>query len=55
MSYTTSWDLTFDLLLAVPKFGRVKATRLLRASRISEAKTLGGLSERADLLSALRD
>ena len=47
----------FDLLLAVPKFGRVKATRLLRASRTSEAKTLGGLSERqrADLQSALRD
>jgi hypothetical protein len=33
------------LLLAVPKLGPVKATRLLRAARIGEAKTVAGLSE----------
>lgn len=35
-----------DLLLVVPKFGRVKATRVLTRCRISQAKTVGGLSER---------
>ena len=36
----------FDMLMAVPKFGRVKATRFLNQCRISQAKTVGGLSER---------
>src|SRR5918998_4145090 len=36
----------FDMLMAVPKFGRVKATRLLNPCRISQSKTVGGLSER---------
>jgi hypothetical protein len=36
----------FDMLLAVPKFGRVKATRLLTQCRISQSKTIGGLSDR---------
>ena len=36
----------FDMLLAVPKLGRVKATRFLNQCRISQAKTVGGLSER---------
>jgi S13-like H2TH domain len=36
----------FDMLMAVPKFGRVKATRLLNQCRISQSKTVGGLSER---------
>ena len=36
----------FDMLLAVPKFGRVKATRFLNQCRISQAKTVAGLSER---------
>ena len=36
----------FDMLMAVPKFGRVKATRFLTACRISQSKTVGGLSER---------
>ncbi|MEX0620377.1 MAG: integration host factor, actinobacterial type [Solirubrobacterales bacterium] len=36
----------FDLLLAVPKYGRVKANRILNQCRISPAKTVGGLSER---------
>ncbi|MEO6866527.1 MAG: integration host factor, actinobacterial type [Gaiellales bacterium] len=35
-----------DLLLVVPKFGRVKASRVLTRCRISQAKTVGGLSER---------
>jgi hypothetical protein len=36
----------FDILMAVPKFGRVKAARFLNQARISQAKTVGGLSER---------
>jgi hypothetical protein len=36
----------FDLLLAVPKYGRVKVNRILTQCRISPSKTIGGLSER---------
>ena len=36
----------FDMLMAVPKFGRVKASRFLNTCRISQSKTVGGLSER---------
>jgi hypothetical protein len=36
----------FDLLLAVPKLGRVKVNRMLNHCRISPSKTIGGLSER---------
>jgi hypothetical protein len=36
----------FDVLLSLPKFGRVKATRCLNQCRISQSKTVGGLSER---------
>lgn len=36
----------FDVLLALPKFGRVKAARLLNQCRISQSKTVGGLSDR---------
>jgi len=36
----------FDMLMAVPKLGRVKAARLLNSCRISQSKTVGGLSER---------
>ena len=36
----------FDLLLAVPKLGRVKVNRMLTQCRISPSKTIGGLSER---------
>ncbi len=36
----------FDLLLSVPKYGRVKANKVLRYCRISPSKTFGGLSER---------
>jgi hypothetical protein len=46
----------FDMLLAVPKYGKVKATRFINHCRISQGKTVGGLSERqrnelVDLLS----
>jgi hypothetical protein len=36
----------FDLLLSVPKYGRVKVNRILTQCRISPSKTIGGLSER---------
>lgn len=36
----------WDLLLAVPKYGRVKVNRILKECRISPSKTVGGLSER---------
>lgn len=35
-----------DLLLSVPKMGRVKNDKLLRSCRISPSKTVGGLSDR---------
>jgi hypothetical protein len=43
----------FDMLMSVPKFGRVKAARLLNQCRISQSKTVGGLSDRqrAELVS----
>jgi hypothetical protein len=46
----------FDMLLAVPKYGRVKVNKMLLACRISPSKTIGGLSERqrAELVSLLR-
>jgi hypothetical protein len=36
----------FDLLLAAPRFGRVRANKLLVQARISPSKTVGGLSSR---------
>ena len=44
-----------DILMAVPKFGRVKAARFLNQCRISQSKTVGGLSERqrAELVALL--
>lgn len=35
-----------DMLLAVPKVGRVKGNKILKSCRISHSKTFGGLSER---------
>jgi len=35
-----------DMLLALPKYGRVKATKVLSSCRVSPSKTFGGLSER---------
>ena len=45
-----------DMLLAVPKYGRVKTNRILNQCRISPSKTIGGLSERqrGELVSQLR-
>ncbi len=36
----------FDLLLAVPKYGRVKVNKILTQCKISPSKTVGGLSQR---------
>lgn len=36
----------YDMLIAVPKYGKVKAGRFLTHCRISQGKTIGGLSER---------
>ena len=36
----------FDMMLAVPKYGRVKVDRALKHCRISPSKTFGGLSDR---------
>ena len=46
----------FDLMLAVPKYGRVKVNKILASCRISPSKTIGGLSERqrTELVSLLR-
>jgi hypothetical protein len=46
----------FDMLLAVPKYGRVKVNKILQQCRISPSKTIGGLSarQRTELVSLLR-
>ena len=46
----------FDMILAVPKYGRVKANKILSQCRISPSKTIGGLSERqrTELVQMLR-
>jgi hypothetical protein len=46
----------FDMLLAVPKYGRVKTNRILNQCRISPSKTIGGLSQRqrTELVNQLR-
>jgi hypothetical protein len=46
----------FDLLLAVPKYGRVKVNKILTQCRISPSKTIGGLSQRqrAELVALMR-
>lgn len=46
----------FDMLMAVPKYGKVKATRFLNTCRISQGKTIGGLSDRqrTELLEVLQ-
>lgn len=36
----------FDLVVSAPKYGRVKANKLLQTCRISPSKTIGGLSDR---------
>ena len=46
----------FDVILAAPKYGRVKVNKILQSVRVSPSKTLGGLSarQRAELVSMLR-
>lgn len=46
----------FDMMLAVPKYGRVKVNKILTSCRISPSKTIGGLSDRqrSELISLLR-
>jgi len=45
----------FDLLLAVPKYGRVKTNKVLQLCRISPSKTIAGLTprQRTELASTL--
>lgn len=45
-----------DIMLAVPRYGRVKVTKVLQRCRISPSKTVIGLSERqrGELVDALR-
>jgi hypothetical protein len=45
-----------DLLLAVPKYGRVKVNKILVHCRIAPSKTIGGLSQRqrSELISLMR-
>lgn len=46
----------FELLLAEPKVGRVKANKYMNSCRISPSKTVGGMSERQrhELIMAVR-
>lgn len=46
----------FDLILAVPKYGRTKVNKIFQQCRMSPAKTIGGMSERqrGELISMLR-
>jgi hypothetical protein len=46
----------FDMILAVPKYGRVKANKILTQCRISPSKTIGGLSarQRGELVTQLQ-
>lgn len=46
----------FDLMLSVPKYGRVKVNKVLQLCRISPSKTIGGLSprQRTEVVSMLR-
>lgn len=45
-----------DIMLAVPRYGRVKVAKVLQRCRISPSKTVAGLSERqrSELIDALR-
>jgi hypothetical protein len=46
-----------DLVLAAPKYGRVKANKLLERCRVSPSKTVNGLTprQRKELLDMLSD
>lgn len=59
LMFPPDWLLTakvFDVLLAAPKYGRVKANKALQLARISPSKTVGGMSarQRLDLVCRLR-
>ncbi|MBJ7347428.1 MAG: hypothetical protein JHC87_02525 [Thermoleophilaceae bacterium] len=45
-----------DIMLSIPRYGRVKVTKVLQRCRISPSKTVAGLSERqrTELIDALR-
>ncbi len=45
-----------DMLLAFPKVGKVKATKILNSCRVSPSKTFGGLTDRqrAELAARLK-
>ena len=45
-----------DVIIAVPKYGRVRANRILTQCRISPSKTIGGLTkrQRVELIKQLR-
>jgi hypothetical protein len=47
----------FDIVMALPKVGRVKATKVLDGARISPSKTFAGLSQRqrTDLAARLHE
>ncbi|MCZ7661831.1 MAG: hypothetical protein M5U22_02260 [Thermoleophilia bacterium] len=47
----------FDIILAVPKFGRVKTSRVLERCRVSPSKTVIGLTprQRRELVEILKD
>jgi len=46
-----------EILLAIPKYGRVKVNKALKECRISPSKTFGGLSprQREELVAFLRN
>lgn len=46
----------FDLILATPKYGRVKVNTILTRCRMSPSKTVGGMSQRqrTEVVSMLR-
>lgn len=46
----------FDLMMAIPKYGRVKVDKVLNQVCISPSKTVGGLSDRqrSEIISRLR-
>lgn len=46
----------WDLLLALPKVGRVKANKMLSVAKVSPSKTVGGLTDRQrrELLEVVR-
>lgn len=46
----------FDLILATPKYGRVKVSNVLKQCQISPSRTISGLSERQriEIISLLR-